>query len=203
MCSYVDALTLDNLTVTKGGKTPLEFTSLGDSQIFLLHPAITPYGLEIESKFQERPCFAGGKGSRNYLTLTLQITEGDAEALTKLDEACKERSTLTGTWCELVTSKMYGSETRYFIKLRVMMSGDRHTSFRVDNGPLEAGWEALAPKLIDNDNFRKASILAAIEIDRIWAVGGKRGLTLRAEMLAIAPAVKEAPRPMIDYFADQ
>ena len=135
--------------------------------------------------------------------MTLQTTEGDAEALTKLDETCKERSTLPGTWCELVTSKMYGSETRYFIKLRVMMAGERHTSFRVDNGPLEAGWEALAPKLLDNDNFRKASIMAAMDIDRIWAVGGERRVTLRAEMLAIAPAVKDAPRPMIDYFADQ
>ena len=84
-----------------------------------------------------------------------------------------------------------------------MMAGDRHTSFRVDHGPLEAGWEALAPKLLDHDNFRKASIMAAVEIDRIWAVGGKRGVTLRAEMLAIAPAVKDAPRPMIDYFAVQ
>ena len=106
-------------------------------------------------------------------------------------------------WCDLVTTKPLGAETRYFIKLRVMMAGDHHTAFRVDSGPLEAGWEALVPKLIDHDNFRKASILAAIEIDRIWAVGGKRGVTLCAEMLVIAPVTKENPRPMIDYFVGQ
>ena len=64
MCSYVDGSKLDDMTVKKSSKCQLEFTSLGDFQIFLLHPAVTPYGLEIESKFQEKPCFAGGKGHR-------------------------------------------------------------------------------------------------------------------------------------------
>jgi hypothetical protein len=178
-------------------ESAVEFTSFGDFNVCLLHPAITPYGLEVESKFQEKPCFAGGKGSRNYLTMTLQVAEGDAAALTKLDEACKAASTLPGTWCDLVTKRDIGAETRYFIKLRVMMAGYAHTAIRVDNGPLEARWEALAPKLIDHENFRKASILAAVQIDRIWAVGGKRGMTLRAEMLVIAPATKENPRQII------
>ena len=105
MCCYAEGLNLDKLTTNKGSKAPVEYTSLGDYQVFLLHPAITPYGLEVESKFHEKPYFAGGKASRNYLTLTLQITDGDAEALTKLDQTCKERSTLTGTWCDLVTEK--------------------------------------------------------------------------------------------------
>ena len=112
MTSYVDGLKLDILTVTKGGKAPVEFTSFGDFNIFLLHPAIARFGLKVESKFQEKPCFAGGKGSRNYLTMTLQVTEGDAAALTKLDEACKAASTLPGTWCDLVTKRDIGAETR-------------------------------------------------------------------------------------------
>ena len=79
MTSYVDGLKLDDMTVTKSGKAPIEFTSFGDFEIFLLHPGIASYGLEVESKFQEKPCFAGGKGSRNFLTMTLQVAEGDTQ----------------------------------------------------------------------------------------------------------------------------
>ena len=45
-------------------------------------------------------------------------------------------------------------EGRHFVKARIVLEGDKATSFRVEEGELQRGWEALGPLLLLHRNLR-------------------------------------------------
>ncbi len=76
---------------------------------------------------------------------------------------------------------------RHFVKARIVLEGDKATSFRVEEGDLQRGWEALGPLLLLHRNLRGAQLKAALHPGYIWSVNGGRGVTLMLEQMVAAP----------------
>ena len=126
--------------------------------------------------------------------MQLEISEEAAKGLGLLDAACAERSTMLGSWTPL----LHKHEGRYLIKAKINVEGARATAFRVGEGELQTGWEHLGPILSEHANLRGLSLKVAICPQFIWAVSGKRGLTLAVEQFVVQA---RAPVVRIDHFA--
>jgi hypothetical protein len=154
-----------------------------DTPTLLAHVCHAPFGVELESKFAPLPSFAGGSDPRKHLTVQLELSEDAAQALHRLDRACEAGSTLSGTWSPMVSLR----EGRHYVKARIVLEGHKATSFRVEDGDLQRGWEALGPLLHLHRNLRGAQIKAALHPGYVWAVNGRRGVTLMLEQMVAAP----------------
>ena len=89
---------------------------------------------------------------------------------------------------------MGGSSSRR----RINIEGDRLSTFSVDGSELLTGWEHFQSVLTVCNNLKGAELKAAITVQYVWSVSGKRGLTLGIEQLAIKRA---EPRELVDHFA--
>ena len=153
-----------------------------DTPTLLAHSCTTPFGVELDSQFAPLPIFAGGNDPRKHLTLQIELTEDEAQGLRRLDAACEAASTSTGAWSQLVTLR----EGRHFAKARIILESDRATTFRIDEGELQSGWDAQQPLLLQHRNLRGAHIKVALKAMYVWSVNGKRGLTLGVEQMVIS-----------------
>ena len=180
MAQIIETATFDALVVSccRGGK----FENV-ETPTLLAHSCHAPFGVELDSKFAPLPIFAGGSDPRKHLTVQLELSEEAAQALHRLDQACEAGSALAGTWSPMVSLR----EGRHFVKARIVLEGDRATSFRVEEGELQSGWEALGPLLLLHRNLRGAQLKAALHPQYIWAVNGRRGATLALEQMVVAP----------------
>ena len=180
MAQIIETATFDALAVraSRGGK----FENV-ETPTLLAHSCHAPFGVELDSQFAPLPIFAGGSDPRKHLTVQLELSEDAAQALRRLDQACEAGSTLGGTWSSMVSLR----EGRHFVKARVVLEGARATTFRVEDGELQKGWEALGPMLLLHRNLRGAKLQAALHPEYIWAVNGRRGVTLMLEQMVAAP----------------
>ena len=180
MAQIIETATFDALVVRgcRGGK----FENV-ETPTLLAHSCHAPFGVELDSQFAPLPIFAGGSDPRKHLTVQLELSEVAAQALRRLDQACEAGSALAGTWSPMVSLR----EGRHFVKARIVLEGDRATSFRVEEGELQSGWEALGPLLLLHRNLRGAQIKAALHPQYIWAVNGRRGVTLVLQQMVVAP----------------
>jgi len=189
MAQNLETATFEALALrsSRGGK----FENV-DAPTLLAHACTTPFGVELDSQFAPLPIFAGGNDPRKHLTVQLELTEDEAQGLRRLDSACEAASLSTGTWSPLVTLR----EGRHFAKARIILESDRATTFRVEEGELQSGWDALQPLLLQHRNLRGAHVKFALRAMYVWSVNGKRGLTLGAEQMVIA----SMQRTTLDHF---
>jgi len=163
--------------------------------LLLVRDAQSPFGIEVESRYTPKPIFAGGSDPRKHLTMQLEVSAETAAALDELDQAVHAASTATGEWARLVTER----EGRYTIKARVVVEGNRPCTFRVGDGALqEAAWPALSRELDAHGSFRGAAMSVALRPAYIWAVSGRRGLSMICEQFVAHPSDTAM---QIDYFA--
>ena len=165
-----------------------------EAPLLLVHKCSAPFGVELESIYSPLPVFAGGTDPRKYLAVQLELTEEAAEGFRRLDDACLARSKHTGAWSPLVTLR----DGRQFIKARINIEGARLSTFSLDGSRLLTGWEHFQSALTVCNNLKGAELKAAVTVQYVWSVSGKRGLTLGIEQLAIKRA---EPRELVDHFA--
>jgi hypothetical protein len=189
MAQILETATFEALAVTQCGNGKFENV---DTPLLLAHGCYAAFGVELESRFAPLPTFAGGSDPRKHLTVQLELCEDAAQALHRLDRACQAASTLTGTWKPMVSLK----EGRHFVRARIVIEGAKATSFRVEDGDLQQGWEALGPLLLMHHNLRMAQVKAALRPGYIWSVNGQRGVTLMLEQMVAAPTRQAT----LDYF---
>jgi hypothetical protein len=160
----------------------------------LIRECTAPYGIEVESRYTPKPLFAGGTDPRKHLTMQLEVSEEVAQSLTALDAAVCQASGAKGDWSPLVTER----DGRYTVKVRIVVEG-RPATFRVGEGEMqEAAWPALSCALDAHGCFRGASMSVALRPAYVWAVSGRRGLSLVCEQFVAQPSGATIP---IDYFA--
>jgi hypothetical protein len=178
MALNLETATFEDLVLrnSRGGK----FENV-DAPLLLSQACTAPFGVELDSQFAPLPIFAGGNDPRKHLTVQLELTEEEAQGLRRLDSACEAASLSTGTWSPLVTLR----EGRHFAKARIIFESGRATTFRVEEGELQSGWDALQPLLLQHRNLRGARLKVALRAMYVWCVNGKRGLTLGADQLVI------------------
>jgi hypothetical protein len=154
-----------------------------------------PYSLEVETRYTPKPTFAGGSDPRKHLTAQLEVPAEAAQSLSELDAAVCKASAAAGDWQPLVSER----EGRYTVKVRVVVEGTRPATFRMGDGELqEAAWPALSRELDAHGCFRGAGMSVALRPAYVWAVSGRRGLSLICEQFVAQPS---AANISIDYFA--
>jgi hypothetical protein len=190
MTQILEEATFETLTLrsSRCGK----FENIESSPLLLAHTCMAPFGVELDTLYAPLPIFAGGSDPRKHLTLQLELPEAAAASLRALDEACMTLSS-SAKWSPLVTLR----DTRWFVKVKLLLEGDRATNFRVGEGELQHGWEHLCPILEQYNNLRGASLQAALRPMYVWNVSGKQGVALGLEQIVVTPA---APRATIDHF---
>jgi len=164
------------------------------SPLLLARDCQAPFGIEVESRYTPRPLFAGGTDPRKHLTVQLEVGAEVANSLAELDAAVCQASGAKGDWQPLVTER----DGHYTIKARIVVEG-RPATFRVGDGDLqEAAWPALSCALDAHGGFRGAGMSVALRPAYIWAVSGRRGLSLICEQFVAQPSGATVP---VDYFA--
>jgi hypothetical protein len=172
-----------------------KFETVG-APLLLARECQAPFGIEIESRYTPKPLFAGGTDSRKYLTMQLKVSAETAFALVELDQAVCEAS----KWSPLVTEH----DGRYTIKVRIVVEGPRPGTFRVgrvgDGQLQEAAWPELSRELDVHGCFRGAGMgmSVALRPAYIWAVSGRRGMSVICEQVVVHPSGATAS---IDYVA--
>jgi len=163
--------------------------------LLLARECQTPFGIEVETRGTPKPTFAGGTDPRKHLTMQLEVPAEVASSLSELDAAVRGASAASGEWQPLVNER----EGRYTVKVRVVVEGPRPATFRVGDGELqEAAWPALSRELDAHGCFRGAGMSVALRPAYVWAVSGRRGLSLICEQFVAQPS---AANMSIDYFA--
>jgi hypothetical protein len=162
--------------------------------LLLARDCLAPFGIEVESRYTPKPLFAGGTDPRKHLTMQLEVSEEVASSLAALDAAVCRASGAKGDWSPLVTER----DGHYTLKVRIIVEG-RPATFRVGDGDLqEAAWPALSCALDAHGCFRGAGMSVALRPAYVWAVSGRRGLSLICEQFVAQPSGASVP---IDYFA--
>jgi hypothetical protein len=163
--------------------------------LLLARECLAPFGIELESRYTPRPVFAGGTDPRKHLTMQLEVPAPVADALRELDDAIRGASCAPGEWAPLVTER----EGRHSIKARIIVEGPRPATFRVGEGQLkEATWSALGCELDAHGCFRGARMSVALRPAYVWAVSGRRGLSVIAEQFVAHPSCESLA---VDHFA--
>jgi hypothetical protein len=163
--------------------------------LLLARDCLAPFGIEVESRYTPKPLFAGGTDPRKHLTMQLEISEEVARSLAELDAAVCQASCAKGEWSPLVTER----DGHYMVKVRIMVEGGHPCTFRVGDGDLqEAAWPALGCALDAHGCFRGAGMSVALRPAYIWAVSGRRGLSLICEQFVAAPS---STNVIVDHFA--
>jgi hypothetical protein len=127
--------------------------------------------------------------------MQLEVSAEVANSLAELDAAVFQASSASGQWTPLVVER----DGRYMLKTRIVVEGPRPATFRVGNGELqEASWPALSRELDAHGCFRGAGMSVALRPAYVWAVSGRRGLSLICEQVVAHPSAANAS---IDYFA--
>jgi hypothetical protein len=171
-----------------------KFETIG-CPLLLARECHAPFGVEVESRYTPKPLFAGGTDPRKHLTMQLEVPAEVANSLAELDAAVCRASAAAGEWSPLVNER----EGRYMVKVRVVVEGPRPATFRVGDGELqEAAWPALSRELDAHGCFRGAAMSVALRPAYVWAVSGRRGLSLICEQFVAQPS---AANVSIDYFA--
>jgi hypothetical protein len=85
---------------------------------------------------------------------------------------------------------------RFTIRARIVVEGPRPCTFRAQLQ--EAAWPALSRELDAHGNFRGAGISVALRPAYVWAVSGRRGLSVICEQFVVHPS---GANLSIDYFA--
>jgi hypothetical protein len=81
----------------------------------------------------------------------------------------------------------------------IVVEGPRPCTFRVGDGRLqEAAWPALSRELDAHGCFPGAGMSVALRPAYIWAVSGRRGLSIICEQFVVHPSGASAT---LDYFA--
>ena len=164
------------------------------SPLLLARDCLAPFGIEVESRYTPKPLFAGGTDPRKHLTMQLQVSEEVANSLSALDAAACRASGAKGDWFPLVAERDGG----YTVKDRIIVEG-RPATYRVGDGDLqEAAWPALSCALDAHGCFRGAGMSVALRPAYVWAVSGRRGLSLICEQFVAQPSGATLP---VDYFA--
>ena len=98
-------------------------------------------------------------------------------------------------WSPLVNER----DGRYTVKVRIVVEGPRPATFRVGDGDLqEAAWPALSCALDAHGCLRGAGMSVALRPAYIWAVSGRRGLSLICEQFVAQPSGTSCV--LVDYF---
>jgi hypothetical protein len=162
--------------------------------LLLARDCHAPFGIEVESRYTPKPLFAGGTDPRKHLTMQLGVSAEVANSLAELDAAVCQASGAKGDWSPLVTER----DGHYTVKVRIVVEG-RPATFRVGDGDLqEAAWPALSCALDAHGCFRGAGMSVALRPAYVWAVSGRRGLSLICEQFVAQPSGATVP---VDYFA--
>ena len=162
--------------------------------LLLARDCQAPFGIEVESRYTPKPLFAGGTDPRKHLTMQLGVSAEVASSLAELDAAVCQASGARGDWSPLVTER----DGHFTVKVRVVVEGPRPATFRVGDGDLqEAAWPALSCALDAHGCFRGAGMSVALRPAYIWAVSGRRGLSLICEQFVAQPSGTSV---LVDYF---
>jgi hypothetical protein len=163
--------------------------------LLLARDCVAPFGIEVESRYTPKPLFAGGSDPRKHLTVQLEVSAEVANSLAEMDAAVCAASSATGEWSPLVTER----DGRYTLKARIVVEGPRPCTFRVGDAQLqEAAWPALSRELDAHGCFRGAGMSVALRPAYIWAVSGRRGLSVICEQFVAHPS---GANLSVDYFA--
>jgi hypothetical protein len=126
--------------------------------------------------------------------MQLEVSAVVAQSLAELHAAVCSASQAKGDWSPLVTE----GEGHYTVKVRIVVEGPRPATFRVGEGDLqEAAWPALSCALDAHGCFRGAGMSVALRPAYIWAVSGRRGLSLICEQFVAQPS---SAGVLVDHF---
>jgi hypothetical protein len=165
------------------------------SPLLLARDCHAPFGIEVQSRYVPLPLFAGGTDPRKHLTVQLEVSAEVANSLAELDAAVCAASSATGEWSPLVSER----DGRYTLKARIIVEGPRPCTFRVGEGQLqEAAWPALSRELDAHGCFRGAGMSVALRPAYVWAVSGRRGMSVICEQFVAHPSGADVT---VDYFA--
>ena len=153
------------------------------------------FGLDMGGKMEPRSFNSDAAAKPNEsLSLRVVVERAAADVLQKFDRKCQElyeEKGLKGEWMPmLATPGMQGNYTlpdfARLARLQVCLKGDC-TAITVKDGDevlSGSGWEWLNSFEAGKKGFRYASIKAAVK-PRVWAVGGKCGVSLAVTQLMV------------------
>ena len=187
----------------KGGNSKKIYTPmLSDSK---LHFNFTPkgslvkstWGFETNFRFEpdKKPKFLGGPldVKNESLSINVQLTKDQAEFITNMDlKLSKEFAEKNGkkvTW----HPSLKFVEDLPMIKVRVSLNGRDPTEFQVyEKGTFHngSGWNFLKPWMEKTRDFGPCKAKVVLAVARIWELGGRAGITLKAEEMTLMPFAK-------------
>ena len=208
-----DEIQINDFTLKDKGKGKnghMAFPLIGGEMIrFNLTPidwAQTPFGLDVDSKF-EKPSFFGGKepekkGAPEGLNLRLNLQPEQAEFLKQLDGVAEE------AFGKLVDNKLNALVSinplfqKSLCKGVVVLKGEGQTKLAiVQDGKIHRGegWDFLEPFVKSCNGFKFAEVKLGVRVKKLWNVAGKAGLGLEATQ--IVRRATERPTE-VDLFDD-
>ena len=154
-----------------------------------------PFGIELESRFQALPTFAGGNDPRTHLNVQVELPEKMAAAIQSIEQKLRAQSSFTGgEWQSALVNKPDRGTT--LLKCRLNVAGHTLSNFRLGaKGPLQSQWPALERVL--ETNLRGAGARVCVQPAKVWKVQDKIGCTWR--ILQIDMIANE--QQQIDHFA--
>ena len=196
----VSKLSLSVRDTEKYGKM---VTAVIDGQV--PHINLTPgcslqvlFGFDMGGKMEPRSFNSEAAAKPNEsLSLRVVVESAQAEILRKLDDKCRELYAdkgLEGDWMPMLATPALEENLPDFartVRLHVCLKGEC-TDITVKDGVEVrggSGWEFLNSFEAGRGGFRYASVKAAVK-PRVWAVGGKCGVSLAVTQLVVRPEQK-------------
>ena len=152
------------------------------------------YGVELEGRFTDLPVLASGTVDRSFIQLTLAVPDQLAVRVGVFEAKVKKKTALKGEWSSCVHDK--GGQKA--VKVRLDVTSNKPTNFRVNGSALSSGWPALKQLLDEHGRMRDARARVVLAPQKVWKVQTNVGITWKLLQIDLEPCETTAH----DFFAE-